>query len=72
MQCPFRFLKQPSPKPVVPIKMAVIGPPKSGKTGCKYQRQDGVFLYWAEIKFQFGFHVFILSYCKYEKEQGTE
>ncbi|KAL9969395.1 hypothetical protein ACROYT_G021608 [Oculina patagonica] len=33
MQCPSRFLKQPSPKPVVPIKMAIIGPPKSGKTG---------------------------------------
>lgn len=32
MQCPSRFLKQPSPKPVVPIKMAIIGPPKSGKT----------------------------------------
>ena len=39
MQCPSRFLKQSSPKPVVPIKMAIIGPPKSGKTGCKYQRQ---------------------------------
>lgn len=33
MQCPSRFLKQPSPKPVVPIKMSIIGPPKSGKTG---------------------------------------
>ena len=37
MQCPSRFLKQPSPKPVVPIKMAIIGPPKSGKTGCKFE-----------------------------------
>lgn len=62
MQCPSRFLKQPSPKPVVPIKMAIIGPPKSGKTGRKYRRQDGVFLYWAEIKFQFGFHVFSLLF----------
>ncbi|XP_067049308.1 adenylate kinase 9-like [Acropora muricata] len=33
MQCPSRYLKQPSPRPVVPIKMAIIGPPKSGKTG---------------------------------------
>ncbi|XP_033125059.1 adenylate kinase 9-like isoform X4 [Anneissia japonica] len=29
---PLKFLKQPSPKPVVPIKMAIIGPPKCGKT----------------------------------------
>ena len=36
MQCPSRYLKQPSPRPVVPIKMAIIGPPKSGKTGRKY------------------------------------
>lgn len=33
MQCPSRYLKQSSPKPVVPIKMAILGPPKSGKTG---------------------------------------
>ena len=37
MQCPSRFLKQPSPKPVVPIKMAIIGPPKSGKTECEFE-----------------------------------
>ena len=43
MQCPCRFLKQPSPKPVVAIKMAIIGPPKSGKTGCEYQRQVDFF-----------------------------
>ena len=38
MQCPSRYLQQPSPKPVVPIKMAIIGPPKSGKTACKYAK----------------------------------
>ena len=35
MQCPSKFLKQPTPKPVVPIRMAIIGPPKSGKTTCE-------------------------------------
>merc|ERR1712178_457119 len=29
---PMTYLSQPSPKPVVPIRMAIIGPPKSGKT----------------------------------------
>ena len=61
MQCPSRFLKQPSPKPVVPIKMAIIGPPKSGKTGCEYRTQVGV-----------DFLVFVLLYYKNEKEQVTE
>ena len=32
MHEPAQFLKQPSPKPVVPIRIAVVGPPKSGKT----------------------------------------
>ena len=32
MQDPMTYLKQPSPKPVVPIRIAIIGPPKSGKT----------------------------------------
>ncbi|CAH1800208.1 unnamed protein product [Owenia fusiformis] len=32
VQDPMTFLKQPSPKPVVPVRVAVIGPPKSGKT----------------------------------------
>ena len=35
MQCPSKYLKQQSPKPVVPIRMAIIGPPKSGKTTCE-------------------------------------
>ncbi|XP_072178424.1 adenylate kinase 9-like isoform X1 [Diadema setosum] len=29
---PLKYLDQPSPKPVVPVRMAIIGPPKSGKT----------------------------------------
>ena len=37
MSCPMKFLKQPSPKPMVTIQMAIIGPPKSGKTTCKYR-----------------------------------
>ena len=32
MHDPLTFLCQPSPKPVVPIRMAIIGPPKSGKS----------------------------------------
>eukprot|EP00111_Clytia_hemisphaerica_P024229 TCONS_00071384-protein len=32
IQSPQKFLQQASPKPLVPIKVAIIGPPKSGKT----------------------------------------
>ena len=35
MQDPMTYLTQPSPKPVVPIRIAIIGPPKSGKSTCK-------------------------------------
>ena len=35
MADPMLYLRQPSPKPVVPIRMAVLGAPKSGKTTCK-------------------------------------
>ena len=35
VQHPLRYLNQPSPKPVVPVRIALIGPPKSGKTTCK-------------------------------------
>jgi adenylate/nucleoside-diphosphate kinase len=41
MQCPAKYLKQPSPKPVVPIRIAIIGPPKSGKTTRKYKEGGG-------------------------------
>jgi len=34
MSNPLAFLCQPSPKPVVPIRIAIVGPPKSGKTTC--------------------------------------
>jgi len=34
MSNPLAFLCQPSPKPVVPIRVAIVGPPKSGKTTC--------------------------------------
>ncbi|XP_067841405.1 adenylate kinase 9 [Heptranchias perlo] len=29
---PFKYVCQPKPRPVVPIKIAIVGPPKSGKT----------------------------------------
>jgi len=32
MSNPLAFLCQPSPMPVVPIRIAIVGPPKSGKT----------------------------------------
>lgn len=32
---PMTYLTQPSPKPVVPIRLAILGPPKSGKSTCK-------------------------------------
>ncbi|XP_077343259.1 adenylate kinase 9 isoform X2 [Lithobates pipiens] len=32
MKNPIKFLHQPKPKPSVPIRIAIIGPPKSGKT----------------------------------------
>lgn len=37
MQNPMMYLEQESPKPVVPIRMAITGPPKCGKTTCKYK-----------------------------------
>jgi len=37
---PIKFLNQPTPKPVVPIKIAVVGPPKSGKTTRKFNLND--------------------------------
>uniref|UniRef100_W5KSE9 Adenylate kinase 9 n=1 Tax=Astyanax mexicanus TaxID=7994 RepID=W5KSE9_ASTMX len=32
MQNPIKYLQQPKPNPSLPIKIAIIGPPKSGKT----------------------------------------
>ncbi|XP_069830926.1 adenylate kinase 9 [Dendropsophus ebraccatus] len=32
MRNPIKFIRQPKPKPSVPIRIAVLGPPKSGKT----------------------------------------
>jgi len=37
IQSPQTFLQQVSPKPLVPIKVAIIGPPKSGKTTRKLE-----------------------------------
>lgn len=37
VQSPMEFLTQATPKPVVPIRVAIIGPPKSGKTTCMYE-----------------------------------
>ncbi|XP_074166225.1 LOW QUALITY PROTEIN: adenylate kinase 9 [Sminthopsis crassicaudata] len=32
MKDPIKYIRQPKPKPAVPIRIAVVGPPKSGKT----------------------------------------
>lgn len=38
-------LHRPPAKPVVPVRLAIIGPPKSGKTTCEYlSRLDPVAL----------------------------
>lgn len=40
MQEPMTYLAQPTPKPVVPIRMAIIGPPKAGKTASMYNHMN--------------------------------
>ncbi|XP_034265034.1 adenylate kinase 9 isoform X2 [Pantherophis guttatus] len=32
MKNPLKYLRQPKPKPTVPVKIAIVGPPRSGKT----------------------------------------
>ncbi|XP_068016605.1 adenylate kinase 9-like isoform X3 [Melanerpes formicivorus] len=32
MRNPIKYIRQPRPKPAVPVKIAIVGPPKSGKT----------------------------------------
>ncbi|XP_074779446.1 adenylate kinase 9 [Athene noctua] len=32
MKNPIKYIRQPKPKPSVPVKIAIVGPPKSGKT----------------------------------------
>nr|XP_020863790.1 adenylate kinase 9 isoform X3 [Phascolarctos cinereus] len=32
MKNPIKYIRQPKPKPAVPIRIAIVGPPKSGKT----------------------------------------
>ena len=39
MADPFTYLKLPTPKPVVPIRIAIVGPPKSGKSTCEWGDQ---------------------------------
>ncbi|KAJ8009601.1 hypothetical protein DPEC_G00090590 [Dallia pectoralis] len=41
---PIKYLKQPKPNPFLPIKLAIIGPPKSGKTtvATKFAREYGL------------------------------
>lgn len=40
---PLKYLRQPKPTPFLPIKMAVVGPPKSGKTTGKDQDCNSYF-----------------------------
>ena len=35
---PLSFVDRPAIKPVVPIRLAIVGPPKSGKTTCKLRK----------------------------------
>ncbi|XP_007484490.2 adenylate kinase 9 isoform X1 [Monodelphis domestica] len=41
---PIKYIRQPKPKPAVPIKIAIVGPPKSGKTTVakKFAREFGL------------------------------
>jgi len=32
MKNPIKYIRQPKPKPAVAVKIAIVGPPKSGKT----------------------------------------
>lgn len=32
MKNPIKYIRQPKPKPTVPIRVIILGPPKSGKT----------------------------------------
>lgn len=32
MKNPIKYIRQPKPKPTVPIRIIIVGPPKSGKT----------------------------------------
>lgn len=32
MKNPIKYIRQPQPKPTMPIRIALLGPPKSGKT----------------------------------------
>lgn len=32
MKNPIKYIRQPKPKPNMPLKIAIVGPPKSGKT----------------------------------------
>lgn len=51
MKNPIKYIRQPEPKPTIPIRIAIVGPPKSGKTTGKY-----VFtLSWRGQDFKVGF-----------------
>ena len=36
MKNPIKYIRQPKPKPTMPIRIAILGPPKSGKTTGKH------------------------------------
>lgn len=44
MKNPIKYICQPKPKPSVPVKIAIVGPPKSGKTTGRFQHFVKVFL----------------------------
>jgi len=51
IQSPQTYLQQVSPKPLVPIKVAIIGPPKSGKTTRKLEMLLILFLLFLLLLF---------------------
>lgn len=63
---PLKYLRQPKPTPTLPVKIAVIGPPKSGKTtGKKQNGQQLSFLAGMVICFTFVFLVAKMFAQKY-------
>lgn len=45
MKNPIKYLRQPKPKPTVPVKIAIVGPPKSGKTTGKILCLQGLYIF---------------------------
>ena len=53
---PLSYVRQPSPGPVVPVKLAIIGPPKCGKTTRTFTTSI-IFYFTTSILFYFLHHL---------------